>query len=65
MIIHSVMPNAFLMPEAPEDKTAYKIVGQCRIAGQYVDGAFKISQVISTNPADYLNASYTPGKTIN
>lgn len=63
MIIHSVTPNAFLMPPMPEDKTAYKLVGQCRIAGEYVDGNFKISHVISTNPADYLNDKYMPGKT--
>lgn len=61
MIIHSVMPYAYLIeqPEGPAPATM-------EIKGGYLEGyqtpqGFVSGRLISTDPAMYLKAEYAPG----
>ena len=59
MILHSIAMRDSLFPqEYPE--TCFIFRGGCRLEGISEKGQFRISRVISTNPADYLR--YSPGQ---
>ncbi len=61
MVIHSVMPYAFLM-EQPEQPAGALM----EIQGGYLEGyqtprGFVANRLISTDPALYLKTEYAPG----
>lgn len=61
MIIHSVTPYHFLLPEEAIPQASMKKVGGDYLEGQETPQGFQISRIHSTNPAMYLNSQYTPG----
>lgn len=59
MILHSIAMRDSVFPqEYPEISCIF--CGDCRLEGISEKGQFRISRVISTNPADYLR--YSPGQ---
>ncbi|HOP73873.1 MAG TPA: YlzJ-like family protein [Bacillota bacterium] len=67
MILYTIYPLEMVLEEESEEQTqeveikagSVSLMCQCLPGGE-----MKISRVISTNPQDYLNPQWQPGKTI-
>lgn len=70
MIIHTVMPDAVVHPEGDEvDELAKKqqfieVEGRNVLIEPVSENACKIVRLISSDPADFMNARFQPGKII-
>lgn len=61
MLIHSVTPAHLLTEQPPYPRPTHRMVGNDVLEGVETPQGFQISRVHSTDPAAYLNVSYSPG----
>lgn len=67
MILYTIYPLEMVLEEESEEQTQEVEIkaGSVSLMCQSLPGGeMKISRVISTNPQDYLNPQWQPGKTI-
>lgn len=67
MVLYTPLCKNDIFPEELEqDKRKYlTIEGKTIYAEELNDGSYKLLQLMSTNPQDFLNANYSPGTIIN
>lgn len=57
-------PDLLVAPEEQPPAQEELLLGHRILMGRYEKGAFCISRVISTDPADYLEPRFSPGTRI-
>ena len=62
MIIHSVAPHAWLLPQSTLPPSSCKNIQGGLLEGYETPQGFSICRVISTDPQVYLNPRYAPGQ---
>ncbi len=63
MLIHSIMAHNAIFPQEPIQTCAIQ-VGSRWLEGTLENGQMTLNRLISTDPADYLNSQWQPGKRI-
>ncbi|MFC0524197.1 YlzJ-like family protein [Pontibacillus salicampi] len=64
MIHYTPLSEHDIYEDDPTEYEQHKIIslqGTTMKVQQMEDGSFQVLQLLSTDPLDYLNASYTPG----
>ncbi|MGB9678613.1 MAG: YlzJ-like family protein [Thermoanaerobacteraceae bacterium] len=67
-MLYTIIPFELIFSVQNEQKLNYisvNINNKVILIEKGEDGNFKISRLYSTDPSDYLNSKYTPGKIIN
>lgn len=68
MILYTPLAESDIFPPSPDDYTnrhCISVDGKLMIAERTEDGAYKMVQLLSTDPQDYLNQNYAPGTTFS
>lgn len=61
MLIHSVMPNAWIMQDANQPQLECRSYNGRYLEGRTENGEFIVNRVISTDPKAYLDTKVTIG----
>lgn len=61
MLIHSIAPIEYLMGPAAPSNSVCRTYGSRVLQGHETPQGFVLERVISTDPADYLRADWSPG----
>ncbi|WP_186577416.1 YlzJ-like family protein [Aquibacillus kalidii] len=67
MILYTPLSETDIYPVSSDSYTKFQTIevnGKRLTVEDLQDGSYRIVQLLSTNPHDYLNANFTPGQII-
>ncbi|OZU90266.1 hypothetical protein CIL03_03730 [Virgibacillus indicus] len=67
MILYTPLAQSDIFPQASDDfsnRQCISVEGKSFYVEQQSDGSYMLLQLLSTDPADYMNEKYTPGSII-